>query len=494
VTLAELVPSLRTSLSARLEPGLWPSSAHADCAGEVTVGGVPLSHLAAQHGTPTYVLDIDDVRLRCQEYRQTLPGVEIAYASKAFLCAAMVRLVAEEGLTLDVCSAGELALARAAGFPAERIVLHGNVKTVEDLKSALSARVGRIVLDSTDEIDQLAALARHRQDVLIRVTPEVDAGAHKAVATGVADQKFGFGLSDGAAVDAVRRVLGHPGLRLVGLHCHLGSQISTVAAYELAARRMVGLLAELGHRFGFQAAQLNLGGGHAVRYTRTDRALDLVSFANRVPEAVRAACLDHRVPRPALTVEPGRAIVGPAAVALYRVAAVKRRPGLRTFVAVDGGMSDNPRPALYGARYSARLIGRPLRALPRPVTVVGRHCEAGDVLATDVLLPEDVRAGDLLAVPVAGAYQVSMASSYNLVGRPPVVAVSGGASRLLIRRETETDLLGRDMELDAAPGTAPGTGLGTAPGTGLDTKPDTALTASADGAPGRAHSGPQLGG
>jgi diaminopimelate decarboxylase len=204
------------------------------------------------------------------------------------------------------------------------------------------------------------------------------------------------------------------------------------------------------------------------------------------------------VPRPALTVEPGRAIVGPAAVALYRVAAVKRRPGLRTFVAVDGGMSDNPRPALYGARYSARLIGRPLRALPRPVTVVGRHCEAGDVLATDVLLPEDVRAGDLLAVPVAGAYQVSMASSYNLVGRPPVVAVSGGASRLLIRRETETDLLGRDMELDAAPGTGLGTGLGAGFGTGLDTgldtKPDTALTASADGAPGRAHSGPQLGG
>ena len=447
VTLAELVPSLRTSLSARLEPGLWPSSAHADCAGEVTVGGVPLSHLAPQHGTPTYVLDIDDVRLRCQEYRQTLPGVEIAYASKAFLCGAMVRLVAEEGLTLDVCSAGELALALAAGFPAERIVLHGNVKTIDDLKSALSARVGRIVLDSTDEIDQLAAMARHRQDVLVRVTPEVDAGTHKAVATGVADQKFGFGLSDGAAVDAVRRVLEQPGLRLVGLHCHIGSQIHSVAAYELAAQRMVGLLAELGHRFGYRADQLNLGGGHAIRYTREDHALDLVNFANRVPDAVRVACQEQRVPRPRLTVEPGRAIVGPAAVALYQVAAVKRRPGVRTFVAVDGGMSDNPRPALYGARYTARVVGRPLRAMPRPVTVVGRHCESGDILATDVPLPEDVRAGDLLAVPVAGAYQCSMASSYNLVGRPPVVAVSDGGCRLLVRRETEADLFSRDLGL-----------------------------------------------
>jgi diaminopimelate decarboxylase len=455
VTLAELVPSLRTSLSARLEPGLWPSSAHADCAGEVTVGGVPLSHLAARHGTPCYVLDTDDVRLRCQEYRQTLPGVEIAYASKAFLSAAMIRLVEEQGLSLDVCSAGELALAIAAGFPAGRIMLHGNVKTTEDLKTALSARVGRIVLDSCDEIDQLAAMVRHRQDVLIRVTPEVDAGTHRAVATGVADQKFGFGLSDGAAVDAVRRVLEHPELRLVGLHCHLGSQISSVSPYEVAAERMVRLLGELSRQFGWHATQLNLGGGHGIRYTREDRALDLVNFANRVPEAVRAACLEQRIPRPRLTVEPGRAIVGPAAVALYRVATVKRRPGARTFVAVDGGMSDNPRPALYGARYAVRLVGRPLRALPRPMTVVGRHCESGDVLATDVPLPEDVRAGDLLAVPVAGAYQCSMASGYNLVGRPPVVGVSAGESRLLVRRETEADLFARDVTLGTGGGTHP---------------------------------------
>jgi diaminopimelate decarboxylase len=452
VTLGELVPSLRTTLAARLEPGLWPSSARADCSGELHLGGQALSALATVYGTPCYVLDLDDVRLRCAEYRQTLPGIEVAYASKAFLSSAMIRLVRDEGLSLDVCSAGELALALASGYPPDRILVHGNVKTPEELKAALSARVGRIVVDSLDEIEQLAALARHRQDVLIRVVPEVAAGAHPSVVTGVADQKFGFGLDDGAALEAAMRVSSHPNLRLLGLHCHLGSQISSVAPYELAAARLIGLLAELdrrlGHRVGqLEVTQLNLGGGHGIRYTRDDTALNLVDFANRVPEAVRSACQRERVRRPALTVEPGRAIVGPAAVAIYRVAAVKRRPGGRTFVAVDGGMSDNPRPALYGSRYTARLLGRPLRARATPMAVVGRHCEAGDVLATDVPLPEDVHAGDLIALAASGAYQCSMASSYNLIGRPPVVGVRDGDHRLLVRRESEADLFGRDLEL-----------------------------------------------
>jgi diaminopimelate decarboxylase len=445
VTLGNLVPSLRTSLNSKLDPGLWPVGATADCAGEVVVGGVRLSELAAQHGTPCYVLDTDEVRRRCREYRRTLPGVEIAYASKAFLCTAMARLVAEEGLSLDVSSAGEIAVAEAAGFPADRMLLHGNVKTAEDFKAALGAGVGRVVLDSTDEIGQLATLARQRQDVLIRVTPDVDVDTHQAVKTGVADQKFGFGLADGAAADAVRQVLERPELRLVGLHCHLGSQIRSVCGYERAVDRLVELLTRLTREHGVRFEQLNLGGGHGIRYTESDRELRLASFADRVPGAARAACQRYGVPEPRLTIEPGRAIVGPAAVALYRVAAVKRRPSGRTFVAVDGGMSDNPRPALYGAHYAVRLFGRPLSAPGRPVTVVGRHCEAGDVLATDVELPEDVHAGDLLAVPVAGAYQLSMASNYNLVGRPPVVAVSDGGSRLLVRRESEADLLRRDV-------------------------------------------------
>ncbi|MBO0875473.1 MAG: diaminopimelate decarboxylase, partial [Pseudonocardia sp.] len=422
--------------------------ARADCAGEVVVGGVPLSELAARHGTPSYVLDTDEVRRRCREYRRALPGVEIAYAGKAFLCTAMARIVAEEGLSLDVCSAGEIAVAEAAGFPADRMLLHGNVKTAEDVKAALGAGVGRVVLDSTDEIGQLATLVRERQDVLLRVAPDVDAGARPSVKTGVADHRFGLGLADGTAASAVRQVLERPVLRLVGLHCHLGSQIRSVCGYERAVDRMVWLLARLTREHGVEFGQLNIGGGHGIRYTESDRELRLASFAGRVPGAVRAACERHRVPEPRLTIEPGRAIVGPAAVALYQVAAVKRRPGGRIFVAVDGGMSDNPRPALYGARYAVRLLGRPLRARERPVTVVGRHCEAGDVLATDVELPEDVHAGDLLAMPVAGAYQLSMASNYNLVGRPPVVEVAGGSSRLLVRRESEADLLRREVGLD----------------------------------------------
>jgi diaminopimelate decarboxylase len=445
MTLGELIPSLRTSLHARLEPGIWPMSARASCAGELTVGDVPLSELAAAHGTPTYVLDIDDVRRRCRDYRQTLPGVEVAYAGKAFLCTAMARLVADEGLSLDVCSAGELAVARAAGFPAERILLHGNAKTPEDLKAALAMGVGRIVLDSAHEIAQLASLARRGQDVLIRVTPDIDAGTHRAVTTGVADQKFGFGLADGTAADAVARVLNQPALRLLGLHCHLGSQITQLDAYERGVDRMADLLAATAERHGVSLEQLNLGGGHAIRYLESDRGLDLRQFAQRVPSALRAACARHGIPVPRLTVEPGRAIIGPTSVALYRVISVKHRPSGRSFVAVDGGMSDNPRPALYGSRYPVRVVGRPLRVADRMMTVVGRHCEAGDVLAVDVPLPEDIHPGDLLAAPAAGAYQYSMASNYNMLGRPPVVAVEHGESCLLLRRETEDDLLHRDL-------------------------------------------------
>jgi diaminopimelate decarboxylase len=443
VTLGELIPSFRSTLNAKLEPDLWPSGARADCSGEITIGGLPLSHLAAAHGTPCYVVDTDDVRLRCREYRQTLPGMEIAYASKAFLCTAMARLIADEGLSLDVCSAGELEAARRAGVPGERIIVHGNVKTAEDLKAALSARAGRIVLDSTDEINALAGLVRIRQDVLIRVTPGIDAGAHPSVTTGTADRKFGFTPSE--LDDAVRAVLEHPALRLLGLHCHLGSQITTTYPYELAAERMVELLASINARYRLHLRQLNLGGGHGIRYTAGDDGFSLVDFANRVPTSIRLACQRLRLPYPSVTVEPGRAIVGPSTVAVYRVAAVKRRPEGRTFVAVDGGMSDNPRPALYGSRYTVRLLGRPLKALSRPMTVVGRHCESGDELAVDVPIPEDVHAGDLLALPVAGAYHQSMASTYNLVGRPPVVAVSNGQAHLLIRRETEDDLLAREV-------------------------------------------------
>jgi diaminopimelate decarboxylase len=408
------------------------------------IGGLRLSSLAATHGTPAYILDEDDVRYRCRAYAAAFPDGEIAYAGKAFLCRAMALWIAQEGLSLDACSAGELTIAHAAGFPAERIILHGNAKTPDDLHTAFEYGVGRIVADNAAEIVRLAALAPHRQRVLIRVTPGVDAHAHRAVATGIEDQKFGFSLSSGAAADAVRRVLDHPELKLAGLHCHLGSQLTDLAAYETAARKLVGLMAAVRESEGVTLAELDLGGGHAVPYMAGDPEFDLTDFTRRIRRVVASECVRLRVPVPRLVIEPGRAIINRAMITLYHVLAVKHTAGGRTFVAVDGGMSDNPRPELYGARYSVRMV-RASQAPEDLVTVVGRHCEAGDVLAADVPLPTDVRPGDILAVPGTGAYTHSMASNYNMVGRPPVIAVRDGAARVLVRRETTSDLLFRDI-------------------------------------------------
>jgi diaminopimelate decarboxylase len=403
---------------------------------------VRLRALAAKYGTPAYVLDEAEVRRQCRAYTKALGGAEVAYAAKAFLCRAMAEWVAEEGLSLDVCSAGEIAVARSVGFPASRMLLHGNAKTPGDLQAAVGYGVNRIVIDSTSEIVRLAAIARQRQRVLIRVTPGVDAHTHRAVATGVEDQKFGFSLSTGAAADAVRDVLVHPELDLVGLHCHLGSQIHGSAAYGLAARRLVGLMAGLRERFGITLPELNLGGGHAVAYLPGDEEFDLEDFAGHVTRVLRAECGKRRLPLLRLTVEPGRAIINRAMVTMYRVLAVKH--GVRTYVAVDGGMSDNPRPGLYGARYSVRVLTAKT-GQTQLMTLVGRHCEAGDVLAFDVPLPAGIRPGDVVVIPGTGAYNHSMASNYNMVGRPPVVAVRDGHARPLIRRETTDDLLSRDI-------------------------------------------------
>ncbi|MEU7104090.1 diaminopimelate decarboxylase [Streptomyces sp. NPDC046215] len=425
---------------------VWPASTRPLPDGGLAVGGVPLAELADRFGTPAYVIDEDEVRLRARAWRTALPHADVAYAGKAFLTRAMIRWIEEEGLSLDVCSAGELGLAALAGFPAERIVLHGNAKSPDDLRTALRLGVGRIVIDSTGEIARLAALVPPgaRQRVLLRVVPGVAAGAHAAVRTGVEGQKFGLPVAGGEAEDAVARILGQPRLELVGLHCHLGSQISGLEPYVTAVQRIVPLLARLRDRHGVTFPELDLGGGFAIPYRAGDPGFDPRAYADRVGGELALRCARLDLPVPRLTVEPGRWIAGPSGVALYRVLAVKRT-GERTFVAVDGGMSDNPRPALYGVRYTVRLVGRAPAGTPRPMTVVGRHCEAGDVLAEDVELPGDVRPGDVLAVPASGAYHLSMASSYNLVGRPPVVAVSGGRTRLLVRRETLEDLRSRDV-------------------------------------------------
>lgn len=442
------VPAPLPPAAGTVPPGSpWPASVRPGRGGELLVGGVGLAEAADRFGTPLYVVDEDEVRARARAFRRALPGAEVFYAAKAFLCSAMADWVADEGLGLDVCSAGELRLAVAAGFPPERILLHGNAKTPDELRLARRLRVGRIVVDGLSEIPRLAALAAADapQRVLVRVVPGVAAGHHSAVRTGVDGQKFGFPIAGGDAAEAVGRVLGLRGLELTGLHCHLGSQITGTGPYLTAVDRLVDLLALLRDRHGVELPELDLGGGHGVRYRPGDAELDPARFGAEVTARLAERCAGHGLAVPRLLVEPGRAVAAPAAVAVYRVLSVKHTSAGQAFAAVDGGMSDNPRPALYGSAYHVRPVGRPTAAATARFDVVGRHCEAGDVLVHDAELPADLRPGDLLAVPAAGAYQLSMASGYNLVGRPAVAAVRGGRIRLLIRRETVEDFRAREV-------------------------------------------------
>jgi diaminopimelate decarboxylase len=418
-----------------------------DGEGRATIGGVDLKEVAERFGTPAYVMDETDVRLRCRTYRAALPQAEIAYAAKAFLCRAMVGWIRSEGLSLDVCSGGELAVARSVGFPGSKIIFHGNAKTPQELRAAVEAGVGRIVVDNVAEINRLAALVPvgMRQKVLVRVIPDIEAGACAAIRTAGEDQQFGLSLATGAAGEAVSRILGQPRLELAGLHCHLGSQITGVQPYEEAARVLVEQLARIRDTHGVVLPQLDLGGGHAIAYMAGQSGLTPAQLAE-VAATVEQRSAGIGLPVPRLTFEPGRAISGPAGVTLYRVITVKK--GLRrTYVAVDGGMGDNPRPAMYGSPYDMRMIGRRTTAGDRDYTVVGHHCETGDTLGRSVRLPADIRAGDVLVVAATGAYNHSMASTYNMTGRPPVIAMSRGAARLVVRREGAEDLMRRDVGL-----------------------------------------------
>jgi diaminopimelate decarboxylase len=444
MTLFELLPSLQAGFNPRLDRAIWPMSTHVDELGRLCVGGVPTTEIANEFRTPTYVLDEDDFRARIRCYRAALPGVEVIYAGKALLSTAVAGWAADEGVGIDVCSGGELATALAGGVSPSRIILHGNVKTPDELHNAAEVGVGRIVIDSPIEIAFLAGRVRRRQRVLVRVIPDIDIGGHRAVKTGVRDQKFGFALAGGQAAAAVKRVLDQPWLDLVGLHCHLGSQVGDGALYGEAIRRLVAEMAEVRDRHGVALTELNIGGGHAIPYISGDPEFNLREFATIIDAALESACAQHRFPRPRIVIEPGRAIVGRAGITLYRVIAVKSQPGRHTFVSVDGGMSDNPRVALYGAKYTVALANRHPLTPTAPVTVVGRHCEAGDEIARDVELPTDIHPGDLLAVACTGSYHHSMASAYNMVGRPPLVAIADGRARELVRRETVADLLSRD--------------------------------------------------
>ena len=430
-----------------LDPAVWPVTAER-VGGVLHLGGVDVRDLAAEHGTPAYVLDEADMRGRMRAWRAAFDGASVYYAGKSFLSVAVARWLAEEGLSLDVSTGGELAVALRAGFPTERVLFHGNNKSVAELERALEVGVGRVVVDSELELARLAFLADRagvRQPVYLRITPGVEAHTHEAISTGQEDQKFGFSLASGAAAEAVRRVLALPALELAGLHCHIGSHIFDTSGFSLAAHRMVGLLAEVRDAHGVELAELDLGGGMGIAYTHDDDPEPVERLAADLRGIVERECRAAGLALPRLAVEPGRAISGPSTVTLYEVGTVKDLPGLRTYVSVDGGMSDNLRTALYGARYTAVLASRQPGVETRLSRVVGKHCESGDVVVRDVQLPVDVAPGDLVAVPASGAYHRSMANNYNQVGRPPVVAVKDGRSRVIVRRETDDDLLRLDV-------------------------------------------------
>ena len=437
---------------------VWPRNAARNSDGVVTLAGVRADDLAREFGTPLFVIDEDDFRSRCREMAEAFGGADrVHYASKAFLSTEIARWIDEEGLSLDIASGGELAVALRAGFPAERMTMHGNNKSPAELRAAVDARVAHVVVDAESEIellDRIAGEAGVVQDVYVRVTVGVEAHTHEFIATAHEDQKFGFALAGGAAMQAVRAVFESDNLRMTGLHSHIGSQIFEVDGFELAARRVLGLLREIVDEYGAertsQIEHIDLGGGFGISYVPSDDPPEIEALARSLREIVTTLSEEVGLTPPTLQVEPGRAIAGPGTVTLYEVGAIKdvalSAGESRLYVSVDGGMSDNIRTALYDADYDARLVGRTSDSETTVSRLVGKHCESGDVVVRDLWLPVDITAGDLVAVAATGAYCYSMSSRYNLIGRPAVVAAREGCSRLLLRRETFDDLVSLEVE------------------------------------------------
>ncbi|RJT82154.1 diaminopimelate decarboxylase [Arthrobacter cheniae] len=499
---------------ARLDAKLWAEDVERGTDGALRIDGVPVADLAQEFGTPLFVMSERDFRARAATFRNAFDeafqdlcgGVDVFYAGKSFLCTEVVHWVREEGLGLDTCSGGELAVALRAGMPGHRLGLHGNNKSAAEITRAIDADLGRIVVDSLQEVALVGDLAVQRgrtANVMLRLTPGVHAHTHEFIATAHEDQKFGLSLTteqgpgqtagsgtdgaggaeaDGASSPAARAVadaLAHPGINLLGVHCHIGSQIFESEGFELAAQRLLGFLARVRDRHGVELPELDLGGGYGIAYTEADEPRPAAEIARAMAAVVGSTCtrLGLRVPR--ISIEPGRAIVGPTTFTLYTAGTTKTvrvdaaangsevvqdtsvtHP--RRYVSVDGGMSDNARPVLYGADYSAVLASRTPDADPVLSRVVGKHCESGDIVVRDVYLPDDTGAGDLLAVPGTGAYCWVLSSNYNYLTRPPVVAVADGIARLIVRGETEEDLFRRDVQREpasparAVPATDPG--------------------------------------
>lgn len=461
----EPVPSDSVALHA-LDPAVWPSNAARTSSGGISIAGCDITDLIEKFGTPLLVCDERDFRARCQNLVSNAArtanelgvGFRAYYAAKAFLCGQVAQWVQNEGLGVDVCSAGELAVALRSGFDPQQIIMHGNNKSEAYLAAGLQAGVGRIVVDSFTEIDRLAALTaaadhgQRRPEVLVRVTVGVEAHTHEYIATAHEDQKFGFSLAVGQATLAIAKVLEQPGLQLMGLHSHIGSQIFDPNGFEVAAHRMVGLMLTVRDEFGITLNELNMGGGFGIAYTSGESPLPAHSLVSTVLKVIAGKCVAAGLPCPQVAFEPGRSLIGPSMVSLYRVGTVKTVAldgGMqRSYISVDGGMSDNIRPALYGAVHTVSLANRMSSAAPVQTRVVGPHCETGDVLVTDAWLAGDIVPGDVLAVASTGAYCYAMSSNYNLVPRPAVVAVREGRARPMVRRQSWDDVVAQDCVLN----------------------------------------------
>jgi diaminopimelate decarboxylase len=430
---------------------VWPTGTYRNERGELVVGGVPVTEIAAKHGTPVYAYDEATLRESMRRYRDAftreLPGCRLVYAGKAFLSTSFVRVLVEEDLGLDVVSGGELFVALRGGMPPSRISLHGNNKSRDEIQMALEAGIGKIIVDNFDEIEMLAELCAERDTpmtVLLRVNPGVDVHTHKKISTGMADSKFGLPIVDGQAAMAVARLATTRGLHLAGYHAHVGSQLFDAEASLDAIGELLDFSASMRSEYGVELEQLSPGGGFGIPYLDGDEPPVPERWAEMIADAVKAGCGDRGLPIPVVVIEPGRAIAGPAGVAIYRVGSRKELPGVRTYISVDGGMADNIRPSLYDAAYTAALANRAGGEDRESVTIAGKYCESGDVLIENVSLPRLER-DDLLAIPAAGAYCLAMASNYNMSLRPAVVMVSNGETHLMRRRERLDDLIRLDV-------------------------------------------------
>jgi len=417
---------------------LLPDGAELSTSGRLSIAGSDLVDLAAEFGTPLFVYDEEHLRARCREAVSGF-GDGATYAAKAFLCVEMARLAVEEGLRIDVATGGELYVALAADVPPERLIVHGNNKSEDELRRALEVGVGRVVLDSFDEMDRIERLVGDGMEpprVLIRLNPGVEAHTHEYLKTGAVDSKFGFGVGSGAAAEALRRTMSSDAFQVMGIHAHIGSQVFDTSFFERAITELAPFVKSAA------ADEFSVGGGLGVAYVDGERAPTITAWSDAVHSACRRAGITSKI-----LAEPGRSIVAGAAVTLYTVGTIKHIEGVRTYVSVDGGMSDNPRPVLYGSGYEAFLPRMAAAERPRTVRIVGKHCESGDVIVHEAAVPEELAVGDVLCTPVTGAYGHSMGSNYNMVRRPPVVFVKDGSARLVVRRETFADLVDRDVGL-----------------------------------------------